>query len=123
MTVRFLLVDDHLPSQNAFDEMINNHLSWQVIGKAQDGEQAIRNARRLRPDVILMDVAMPEVNGIQAAKRIKEHLPEIRIILYTAYNTQFISQRALMSGADAFFDKSELDQTALKELLERWFPS
>lgn len=118
----FLLVDDFAAARSQLRRLIGSAPQWQVIGEAKNGEEAIQLARQLRPDIILLDVAMPGVNGIRAAKRIKKHLPETHIIIYSAYNTHLISKRALDAGADAYLNKSDLERETLIALINHWHP-
>jgi len=118
----FLVVDDFPTARAQLRALINSIPYWKVVGEAQDGVEAIEMTRKLRPDVVLLDVSMPRVNGIQATKRIKRHLPNTHIIIYSAYNIPLIMQRAIHAGADACFDKSELEHDALVALVTQWYP-
>lgn len=118
----FLLVDDFAAARAQLRALIHSIPHWKVVGEASDGAEAIEMTRRLRPDIVLLDVAMPKINGIQATKRIKQHLPDTHIIIYSAYNTALIMQRAHHAGADACFDKSDLEYSALVALVNQWYP-
>lgn len=120
--ITFLIVDDFPAARERLRQLIESAPFWQVVGEARDGHEAIRKAQDLHPHVILLDVAMPGINGIQAAKAIKKRLPQTHIIMYTAYDAPLIAQRALTAGVDAHFDKSELDRASLIALIEQWFP-
>ncbi len=116
-SLSFLLVDDFAAARNQLRRLIGSTPQWRVVGEAENGAEALQLARQLRPDVILLDVAMPGVNGIQATKQIKKYLPETLIIVYSAYNTHLISKRALDAGADAYLNKSDLDRDALVAII------
>ena len=99
---RVLLVDDH----PLFLEGLRNLLTSEgieVVGLAKDGLEALAQARRLRPDVILMDIQMPVMDGLEATRRIKEQWPEIRVVVLTLYARYQV--KALESGADLFLLK------------------
>ncbi|RMH44014.1 MAG: DNA-binding response regulator [Gammaproteobacteria bacterium] len=116
----FLLVDDFAVARMQLRALIDNLPSCQVIGEAGDGYEAIQMVHRLHPNVILLDVSMPGINGIQVTKRIKREKPDTHIIIYSAYNIPLIKQRALKAGADAYFDKSELEHTVIAALVSQW---
>ncbi len=120
--VTFLIVDDFSAARERLRQLVESTPFWQVVGEARDGHEAICKAQELHPHIILLDIAMPGINGIQAAKAIKKRLPETHIIMYTAYDAALITQRALAAGADACFDKSELERAPLIALIEQWFP-
>jgi DNA-binding NarL/FixJ family response regulator len=121
--ITFLIVDDFQASREHLRELIESATPWQVVGEAKDGQEAIRKARQLRPNIIILDVSMPGINGIQAAKIIKDHLPKTHIIMYSSYNIPLIAQRALTAGADAYFNKNELERTPLVALIQQWYPT
>ncbi len=120
-TVTFLLVDDFPAARNQLRRLIESAAPWRVVGEAGDGGEAIRKARQLRPDIIMLDVSMPGINGIQAAREIKKQLPQTHIIIYSAYDAPLIAQHSLAAGADAYFSKSELDNGRLTELIKQWY--
>jgi len=120
--ITFLLVDDFATARAQLRALISSLPQWQVVGEAQDGAEAVQMTYQLRPDIVLLDVAMPRLNGIEATKHIKQNLPDTRIIIYSAYNSPLIMQRAINVGADAYFDKSELERTALVALINQWYP-
>ncbi len=118
--ITFLIADDFPSSRAQLRKFIESTAPWQVVGEAGNGSEAIAKARQLRPHIVILDVSMPEINGIRAAKEIKKYLPKTHIIIYSAHNAPLIAQRAMAAGADAYFDKSELEQDALSELVEQW---
>ncbi|HID32991.1 MAG TPA: response regulator transcription factor, partial [Anaerolineae bacterium] len=121
--ITFLIADDFPSSRAQLRNVIESTARWRVVGEADDGSEAIAKARQLRPHIVILDVSMPGINGIRAAKAIKESLPETHIIIYSAHNAPLIAQRALAAGADAYFDKSELEQKTLSKLVAQWRPS
>lgn len=117
MTLRFLIVDDHAPSRSILREMVLAHTDWVIIGDAGDGLAAVSLAAAHHPDVILMDVAMPHLNGIQAARQIKAAAPEARIILFSAYSNQGFRLASQEAGADYFIQKERLTTQVLEEIV------
>lgn len=79
----------------------------QVLATAADGQEGLDAVRQHRPDVVLMDVSMPVMDGITATRKLKEEFPELPVVILTGYGDDRLQQEALQAGADAFFDKSE----------------
>jgi DNA-binding NarL/FixJ family response regulator len=100
-----LLVDDQALLRMGFRLVLEAQEDFVVLGEAGDGEQAVRQARALRPDVVLMDVRMPGMNGIEATRRIVEELPECRVIILTTFDLDEYAFAALRAGASGFLLK------------------
>src|SRR5882724_5997495 len=83
--MNILLADDHTILRAGLKMMLNAQPDMEVIGEAQDGRQALHEAQRLQPDVILMDITMPDMNGIEATKQIKRAQPEIKVLILTMH--------------------------------------
>lgn len=79
--VRVLIVDDHEITRRTIRSFLISYPEWQICGEAVDGVEAVEKAKSLRPDVILMDVSMPRMNGLEATKAIKKNNPEAKIII------------------------------------------
>jgi len=118
----FLLADDSPATRRELRRLIGPHPGWQVVAEAADGREAVRLAAIHHPDVALVDVIMPGLDGIRAAGCIKAVSPATRVIVYTAHRNHAFRRRALATGVDAFFFKEELELSVLEELIERWFP-
>ncbi|MEI6044083.1 MAG: response regulator transcription factor [Chloroflexota bacterium] len=97
--ISVLLVDDHQLIREGLSIMLNEDPDIQVIGEAGNGEEGIELALRLLPDVILMDIQMPKISGIEAANRIKNQLPSVKIIMLTMYSTDAYIIQAVRAGA------------------------
>ena len=97
--VRILLVDDHRILRQALARMLDTVEDFEVVGEAADGEEAIALARTRRPDVILMDVSMPRLNGIDATKRIHEETPGVRIIGLSMHDDANVKASMRQAGA------------------------
>lgn len=103
--VNVLIVDDDRASREGLRELFELRSDINVIGEAIDGEEAVHLAGSLHPDLIVMDVQMPRMDGLEATRRIKERIPGIRVILLTMYREYRAA--ALRSGADAFLVKGD----------------
>ena len=93
-----LLVDDHAPIRDALKELLGN-AGLEVIGEAADGQQGVALAHQLNPDVVVMDVSMPVLDGLEATRRLARVAPHIRVIIFTAYAGQELTDAALAAGA------------------------
>jgi DNA-binding NarL/FixJ family response regulator len=109
-----LIVDDDKASREGLRELIELRPDIRVVGEAIDGEEAIHLAKTLHPDLVVMDVQMPNMDGLEATRRIKQRLPNIRVILLTMYREYRAA--AERSGADAFLVKGEGIGALLKAL-------
>jgi len=114
MSIRVLLADDHTVVRDGLEMMLDSEDSISVIGTATNGFEAIDNSKKLEPDVVLMDIAMPNMNGIEATYRIKEQNPDTKVlILSMKYNKESVF-RALKAGAIGYI----LKESASDEVVE-----
>jgi len=114
--VRILLADDHAEFRRAIRLFLKNHKAVEVVGEASDGEEVIRQAHSLHPDVILLDINMPGRNGFETAKEIKRTLPQIKIIFLTMHADDRYRKRAQNVFADGFIDKADLNMNIFQSL-------
>ncbi|MFZ1978204.1 MAG: response regulator transcription factor [Bacteroidota bacterium] len=106
--IKVLIVDDHQDFRRVVLDFLNRLPHIDVVGEAVDGDDAIEKAETLLPDIILMDVAMPKKNGIEATRIIKQRWPEIKVMIATTYDTPLYRMQALEAKADGFILKSSL---------------
>jgi NarL family two-component system response regulator LiaR len=104
--IRVLLAEDHVVVREGTRELIQREQDMEVVGEAGDGEEAIELAAELRPDVVIMDIAMPKVNGIEATKRIKELYPATAVLILTAYDNEQYIFALLEAGAAGYLLKN-----------------
>ena len=97
--VRILVVDDHEPFRRFVSSTISEQTNLKVIGEGQDGLEAVHQAEALRPDLILLDIGLPRLNGIEAARRIGELVPNARIIFLTQESSPDLVREAFSLGA------------------------
>ena len=106
MTTRILVVDDSERWRLVVRSILEGVPGFRVVGEASDGAEAVKEAATLLPDVVLLDVGMPHVNGIEAAKRIRQISPESQIIFLTQDRDSEVREAALAAGAIAYLLKS-----------------
>ena len=102
MPIRVLLADDHRLYAETLILLLSTDERIEVVGHAEDGRQAVEEALRLRPDVVLMDVHMPHVDGIEASRSLCEELPHARVVMLTSSVAAEDLERACAAGASAY---------------------
>ncbi|MCZ2155526.1 MAG: response regulator transcription factor [Bryobacterales bacterium] len=107
--IRILLADDHGVVRQGFSAILNAQPDMVVIGEAVNGREAVEKARTLNPDVIVMDVAMPELNGIEATRRIQEEAPKSRILALSMHKDAVYVREILRAGARGYLLKDAID--------------
>src|SRR5438105_9965439 len=100
MAVTILIVDDNAQLRALMREIVAQEPDLHVVGEAEDGAEAIRLAQELQPDIVLLDLVMPRVNGLEALRQIKAERPETKVIIVTAHDEDAYRQAAEDGGAD-----------------------
>jgi len=116
-----LLVDDHALVRRGFRRMLEDEPSFQVVGEASDGLEAVHLAEQLRPEVIVMDCALPQINGIEATRRILAKLPDTSILMLSMHSEDTLVRQALEAGARGYILKNAMDLdlvSAIKKVAE-----
>jgi len=104
--IRILIAEDHSVVRTGLRLIIGSEEDMTVVGEAEDGLQAIQKAHELRPDVIVMDMTMPGLGGLEAARQMKRDLPDIRILFLTIHDSEEYFFQAVQAGADGYVTKS-----------------
>ena len=118
--IKVLLADDHGLFREGIAGLLSSRDEFEVVGQAENGEQAVQKAGELQPDVVLMDVWMPEVTGLEATRRIKEALPDTRIIILTIDEEDETLFEAIKSGAHGYLLK-KIEPNNLFEMIRGVF--
>jgi DNA-binding NarL/FixJ family response regulator len=121
---RILIADDHPLLRRGLRLLLENRAGWTVVAEAQDGYEAIEAAIRTTPDIAIMDDAMPRMNGVESARRIRQRLPRTEICLLTESEDETVIAHALPAGARGFVLKSDAEKEMLAaiEALSRHHP-
>lgn len=112
--IRILLADDHAVVRQGFKLILNQQHDMEVIGEASQGREAVRFALTLRPDLVIMDIAMPEVNGVEATRRIIEQSPDCRILILSMHKDVVYVRETLRAGAKGYLLKESIDHDLLR---------
>ena len=112
--LRVFLAEDQTILRHSLKALIANEPDLQVVGDAGDGEEAVRRVQSLRPDIVVMDVSMPRMDGVQATLAIKRSCPEVKVLALTVHETRSHMRRALQAGASGYVVK----RSAAEELIQ-----
>lgn len=117
MPIATLIVDDDLAFRKAVRQLLERAPEVSVVGEATDGEEALQLAQELRPDVVLMDISMPRLDGLEATRRIKAERPEMKVIVLTVHQEEAYRKTACECGADAFLTKKTVGSQLLPTII------
>lgn len=113
-----LIVDDHQMMRDALSTILERHKDIKIVGHASDGREGAEKAAKLKPDVVTLDVAMPNLNGLDAARHIRRKSAATRILIVTAYEDDLFIQHALEAGVDGYVTKHSAAETLAKAVRE-----
>ena len=112
--IRILVADDHPVVRDGLVAVLNTQPDFNVVGEASNGAEAVHNVAKLRPDVVLLDLEMPEMDGVEALGRMRENNPDVRVIVFTTFDTDEYIFDAIEAGAKGYL----LKDTSREELFK-----
>jgi len=116
--IAVLLAEDHMVVREGFRKMLEIEADLEIVGEAQDGRQAVALAKKLRPAVVLMDIAMPHLNGLEATRQILGALPDTKVLMLSAHSDDAYVDTALASGAVGFLLKQSSSHEVCRAIRE-----
>jgi DNA-binding NarL/FixJ family response regulator len=116
--IRVLIADDHRLFAEALEAILAGDRRFDVVGRAHDGKEAVDLAVALQPDVTLMDIAMPVMDGVQATKKIRESLPRARVLMLTGSNARVDVDRSRQAGAAGYVTKDQIASQLIDAILD-----
>jgi DNA-binding NarL/FixJ family response regulator len=113
-TIRILLADDHTVVRQGLRKVLEERPEWHVVAEAGDGREAVRQAEQLKPDVAILDVAMPLLNGIEATRQIVKRVPGVRVLILSMHSDEAYVTQILQAGAVGYLLKDSADVDLLQ---------
>jgi DNA-binding NarL/FixJ family response regulator len=107
MKLRILIADDHEVVRRGLCALLQAHDGWEICGEAKDGREAVEKAAQLKPDVVILDVGMPSLNGLAVTRQLTQHAPHYKVIVLTITDSDQVIREALDAGARGFVLKSD----------------
>ena len=108
--VRILIADDHALLRRGIRTLLEGHTGWTVCGEASNGREAVEQAKELQPDIVVLDITMPQLNGVDATPLILKGAPDSKVLILTMHNAHEITQRAVRAGARGYILKSDTER-------------
>jgi DNA-binding NarL/FixJ family response regulator len=116
MSVRILVVDDHPIVRHGLRTLLGGRPEWEIIDEAEDGIEAVEKADRLKPDVVVLDVSMPRMDGLEACRRIRKSVPKSEVLMVTQHDSPQMMHEALSAGARGYIVKADAARDLLAAL-------
>jgi len=105
--LRLLIADDHGMVRRGLRAAIEARPDWEICGEAENGRQAVELAKQLRPDLVVLDLTMPELNGLDATRKIRDALPDVHVLIQTMHDSEALAQEVLAAGARGYLLKND----------------
>lgn len=112
--LRILIVDDHQLVRCGAREVLHSRRGWRVVGEAAGGREGIEKAIALKPDIAVVDITLPDLDGLEVVRRIREAVPATKVIVLTMHQSDYLIQRAFDVGAQTYVLKGDLSKTLVK---------
>src|SRR5476651_1857869 len=124
MALRILVVDDHAVVRRGVRTLLESQEGWEVCGEATTGREAVEQSRLLHPDVVVLDLSLPELNGLDATRQILKEAPDTEVLVLTMHQSEELARDVLQAGARGYVLKSDADHSliAAVESLRRHKP-
>jgi DNA-binding NarL/FixJ family response regulator len=116
--IRILIADDHEIFRRGLRSLLESHAEWEVCGEAIDGQEAVERVKELNPDVVVLDITMPRLNGLEATQMIRNEAPRSKVVILSQHETSLMRQAALNVGASAYVTKSEVSRELMMAIEE-----
>lgn len=113
MPVRILVADDHHVVRTGLRALIESHAGWQVCAEAANGREAVEKAGQLMPDVVVLDIGMPLLNGVEATRQIRKLSPQTEILILTMHDSELLIREVLEAGAHGYILKDDADRNLI----------
>jgi len=120
MPIQILIADDHGVLRAGLRTLLNAEPNLEVIGEASDGNDVLRLASELHPDIVLLDISMPGPGGIEVTRRLKEALPELRVLILTAHEDESLLREAVQAGAAGYIIKRAVESELINAIHSVW---
>ncbi len=109
-TLRILIADDHDLMRRGVKALLQSHAGWEICGEAHTGREAVAKAEELKPDVVILDISMPDLNGVDAAKRIRKASPDTEVLILSVHYSDQLIRDILEAGVRGYIVKSDSDR-------------
>jgi DNA-binding NarL/FixJ family response regulator len=113
MPLRILIVDDHAVVRRGVRSLLESHEGWEVCGEAATGREAVEQSRRLHPDVVVMDLSLPGLNGLDATRQILKDAPDTEVLVLTMHHSEELARDVLKAGARGYVLKADADENLI----------
>ncbi|MFN8458109.1 MAG: response regulator transcription factor [Anaerolineae bacterium] len=120
MPINILIADDHGVLRAGLRALLNAEADFKVVDEAADGAETLRLAGQLSPDIVLLDVSMPGLSGIQVTRRLKEMLPEVRVLILTVHEDEGLLREAMRAGASGYIVKRAVESELIDAIRTIW---
>ena len=116
--MRLLVVDDHEVVRRGVRSLLTDQEGWEVCAEAVDGQDALEKARELKPDLIVMDVSMPRLNGLEATRQVRNLLPQCEVVILSQHENAEMARQTLKAGARGYVVKSSISRDLISAVVK-----